>query len=279
MLTQPVIQRESTPFARVEVLDQFRIVMHGHEVPVSDSGARLVACLALGDRPRTRPSLATTLWADRSETDAQASLRRTLWRLNEVAEGLVERSGHRLALAEDVTVDAREVMVLADDVANGRQPIRTNSDAVRLLQGELLPSWSDDWLDGSRESMPQARLHTLEALARKHRFMGFGHRVYKAGDPRTRSIMARTRTIVIPVVNPDGFNTSREAGEAAGGGTGRGGEGDDPLRRLRRPREGADGRRGRRRGLRRRRQGDLRRPGWAGGCRILEANVRAKSCR
>ena len=153
MLTQPVIQRESTPFARVEVLDQFRIVMHGHEVPVSDSGARLVACLALGDRPRTRPSLATTLWADRSETDAQASLRRTLWRLNEVAEGLVERSGHRLALAEDVTVDAREVMVLADDVANGRQPIRTNSDAVRLLQGELLPSWSDDWLDGSRESM------------------------------------------------------------------------------------------------------------------------------
>jgi len=27
------------------------------------------------------------------------------------------------------------------------------------------------------------------------------------------------------------------------------------------------------------RQGDLRRPGWAGGCRILEANVRAKSCR
>ncbi len=47
---------------------------------------------------------------------------------------------------------------------------------------------------------------------------------YKAGDPRTRGIMARTRTIVIPVVNPDGFNTSREAGEAAGGGTGRGGE-------------------------------------------------------
>jgi murein tripeptide amidase MpaA len=46
---------------------------------------------------------------------------------------------------------------------------------------------------------------------------------YKAGDPRTRSIMARTRTIVIPVVNPDGFNTSREAGESAGAGGGRGG--------------------------------------------------------
>jgi hypothetical protein len=46
---------------------------------------------------------------------------------------------------------------------------------------------------------------------------------YKAGDPRTLGIMARTRTIVIPVVNPDGFNTSREAGEAAGAGGGRGG--------------------------------------------------------
>jgi Zinc carboxypeptidase len=46
---------------------------------------------------------------------------------------------------------------------------------------------------------------------------------YKAGDPRTRSIMARTRTIVVPIVNPDGFNTSREAGETAGAGGGRGG--------------------------------------------------------
>jgi hypothetical protein len=40
--------------------------------------------------------------------------------------------------------------------------------------------------------------------------------------------MERTRTIVIPIVNPEGFNTSREAGEAAGAGGGRGGADETP---------------------------------------------------
>jgi DNA-binding SARP family transcriptional activator len=164
MLTQSVQERAS--FARVEVLDHFRIVLRGRDIEVSESGARLVACLALGDRPRPRLSLASTLWADRNDTDAQASLRRALWRLNEAAPGLVERNGHRLVLADEVTVDAREVMTLAEDVANGRPPGQINSDVVRLLQGDLLPTWSDDWLDASRESMRQARLRTLETLAR-----------------------------------------------------------------------------------------------------------------
>lgn len=46
---------------------------------------------------------------------------------------------------------------------------------------------------------------------------------YKNRDPHVRRLMASTRTIVIPIVNPDGFNTSREAGEASGAGGGRGG--------------------------------------------------------
>ena len=39
---------------------------------------------------------------------------------------------------------------------------------------------------------------------------------YKAGDARVRRLMDATRTIVIPIVNPDGFNASREAGEDDG---------------------------------------------------------------
>jgi hypothetical protein len=34
---------------------------------------------------------------------------------------------------------------------------------------------------------------------------------YRAGDARTRSLVAAVRTVIIPVVNPDGFNFSREA--------------------------------------------------------------------
>ena len=36
---------------------------------------------------------------------------------------------------------------------------------------------------------------------------------YRHGDARVRDLVSRTRTIVVPVVNADGFNMSREAGE------------------------------------------------------------------
>jgi len=36
---------------------------------------------------------------------------------------------------------------------------------------------------------------------------------YRRGDARAKRLLSTTRTIVVPVVNPDGFNASREAGE------------------------------------------------------------------
>ena len=52
---------------------------------------------------------------------------------------------------------------------------------------------------------------------------------YRRGDTQTRRLVETTRTIVVPVVNPDGFNASREAGELYGAGDGRGGTADDEL--------------------------------------------------
>jgi hypothetical protein len=43
---------------------------------------------------------------------------------------------------------------------------------------------------------------------------------YRNGDARVQNLVSSTRTIVIPIVNPDGFNTSREAGELLGHGAG-----------------------------------------------------------
>jgi hypothetical protein len=43
---------------------------------------------------------------------------------------------------------------------------------------------------------------------------------YRNGDARVRDLVAKTRTIVVPVVNVDGFNTSREAGELLQHGSG-----------------------------------------------------------
>lgn len=41
---------------------------------------------------------------------------------------------------------------------------------------------------------------------------------HEAGDERVRELLRTTRTVVVPVVNPDGFNTSREAGVLGGRG-------------------------------------------------------------
>ena len=46
---------------------------------------------------------------------------------------------------------------------------------------------------------------------------------YKSDDARIKRLLRSTRTIIVPIVNPDGFNTSREAGELLGAGGGRGG--------------------------------------------------------
>jgi hypothetical protein len=43
---------------------------------------------------------------------------------------------------------------------------------------------------------------------------------YRAGDTRTRALVESVRTIIVPVVNPDGFNFSREDGEVNGHGGG-----------------------------------------------------------
>ncbi len=47
---------------------------------------------------------------------------------------------------------------------------------------------------------------------------------YKSGDKRATRLVAKERTIIVPVVNPDGFNASREAGELEGAAGGRGGD-------------------------------------------------------
>lgn len=47
---------------------------------------------------------------------------------------------------------------------------------------------------------------------------------YRADNARVTPLVQETRTIIVPVVNPDGFNASREAGEALGHGDGQGGD-------------------------------------------------------
>lgn len=149
---------------RVEVLHQFRLLVGGDVVPLSEGSARLVGCLAVADRPRARSRLAGALWPDRTEREAQASLRNALWRLNRDVEGLLTQDKSWIGLADDVEVDLQEIHLAADDARRNKGI--SSPRVVRMLEGDLLPDWSYEWLDGQRELLRQLRLHTLESLAR-----------------------------------------------------------------------------------------------------------------
>lgn len=161
---------EDAPSAiRVEVLHQFRVMVAGRNIVLPEGAERLTAYLALEDRPRARQSLAGTLWPERDSSEAAAILRRALWRLNRDTPGLVHRGGQHLSLAGPVDVDVRELCRLAEAVtADLAGTYGVRPAALRLLEGDLLPDWSFEWLDGRRELLRQMRLHTLEAIARKY---------------------------------------------------------------------------------------------------------------
>jgi len=132
------------------------------------SAQRLLALLALHDRPLLRPHVAGTLWLDTTEERASANLRSSLWRLNRPGPKLVEATSFQLRLASDVRVDVREAAALAHRLlARSDGATGTEVDLApdpRLLTGELLPDWYDDWVMLERERLRQLSLHALEAL-------------------------------------------------------------------------------------------------------------------
>jgi DNA-binding SARP family transcriptional activator len=158
--------RKLTPVSslRVEVLHQLRVLRDAHPVALPASSEQLVARLVVEDRPLARAVLARVLWPERAHQDAGTRLRRALWRLNRDVPGLVECDSRQIGLSRAVDVDLAEIHRVAEEVGQGS--CNVSPQAVRLLEGDLLPQWSEPWLDAPRESLRQVRLHTLEALAR-----------------------------------------------------------------------------------------------------------------
>jgi len=150
------------------LLDAFELRLAGEPVLLPPSAQRLLALLALHERPLLRPRVAGTLWLDMPEERASANLRSSLWRLNRPGPKLVEATSLQLRLAPEMRVDVRETAALAHrllaapDGPNGNEDL----DPGRLT-GELLPDWYDDWVLIERERLRQLSLHALEALGER----------------------------------------------------------------------------------------------------------------
>lgn len=146
----------------LSLLDGFQLRSRGRVVNLPMSSQRVLAFVALHERPVQRLFVAGNLWLAASEDRANASLRTALWRIRRLDDRLVVASSTHVALVSNVSVDVR------DACAAAHRAIRDEAgddDLVELCNSrELLPDWYDDWVVIERERFRQLQLHALDAL-------------------------------------------------------------------------------------------------------------------
>jgi DNA-binding SARP family transcriptional activator len=148
------------------LLQGFRLESDGGSFQLPLGIQRLVAFLAVHNRPLQRLFVAGNLWMDSREEQANANLRTALWRVRNLGFRLVEATRDQLSLAPEVVVDLHVSSACARHVL--RQDSAPTLDVVDtiLFGGELLPDWYDDWVLIERERFRQLRLHALESICR-----------------------------------------------------------------------------------------------------------------
>ncbi|WP_329048748.1 transcriptional regulator [Amycolatopsis sp. NBC_01488] len=164
------MRAEVTQIVTLRLLKGFALLVDDDRVPLSAGAQRLLAFLALQDRPRTRTYVARTLWPEATTPRANANLRSSLWRASRTGHQVIDASVQEMALAGNITVDIHDAVARAHrllDRSCGCDDIldrRTRDD----LSADLLPEWSDnEWVLIEQEQYHQLRLYALEAMAKR----------------------------------------------------------------------------------------------------------------
>lgn len=151
----------------LQLLGGFRLVIDHETVHLPRAEQRLLAILALRDRPQSRSGLAGRLWPDIADAQAMRRFRTLLWRLGRSGWRLVDGSRDGVELGTAVAVDVHEMTTVVHRFLD----TPTAADENRLLElagaGDLLPEWDEEWLAPERERCRQIRLHALETLAER----------------------------------------------------------------------------------------------------------------
>jgi DNA-binding SARP family transcriptional activator len=190
----------------LQLLGGFHLAIDNERVHLPRAEQRLVACLALSDRPQPRSAIAGRLWPDTTEERAMARLRTALWRLRLLGGSLVDGSIDAVSLNDGVAVDVRDLTTLGRRYLDEPLDDGGTSFTELALAGELLPEWDDEWLVPLRERFRQIRLHALEHLGERMAEAGrFGRAVevslvVVADDPLRES----ARRVLIRVYAAEG---------------------------------------------------------------------------
>jgi hypothetical protein len=170
---------QSVPI-RLTLIGRFALWRGSQELGITASGQRLIALLALSDRPVGRLHVAGTLWPDYARDRSLAHLRIALWRVNHSSGRVIAVTPSLLTLDAGIEVDVRNVVAFAHRLARADN-LDLDSVEAADLASDLLPDWYDDWVTEEREGLRQTRLHALENLAR--RLSASGRRAHQAVTP------------------------------------------------------------------------------------------------
>jgi DNA-binding SARP family transcriptional activator len=167
---------------QLRLLGGFDLRIGGEFVAVPLNVRRLLALLAVRERPQTRSSVAFTLWMDTAPTRATANLRSTLWKLGPQRELLLRADSEQLRLAEPVEVDLTRVIAQTKRLISPESELRDGDAVVDDLADDLLPDWDEEWLHDERERLRQLRVHALDSLCHRLRSDGRGAEAVCAGQ-------------------------------------------------------------------------------------------------
>src|SRR5690242_17031055 len=118
---------------RLALIEGFALWQGSQKLGVATGGQRLIALLALRNRPVGRLHVASNLWPDYPTERSLADLRTALWRVNQASERVIAATSSLLQLDPGVDVDVRNVMAFADRLSQTRAAAQTvDLDAVCL---------------------------------------------------------------------------------------------------------------------------------------------------
>lgn len=164
-----VLQNEASKRVSLELLGDFELVCSDHRVRLPLGSQRLLAFLALQSDGVHRGVAAQQMWPDHPCHRAAANLRSALCQGRRAGcVPLVDCLGQRLQLSPLVHVDLHTVGADARKIVDGPGPPPGDAEAlIDELTQDLLPGWTDEWLELDRERWNQLRLYTLESLAQR----------------------------------------------------------------------------------------------------------------
>jgi DNA-binding SARP family transcriptional activator len=163
-LRRPGADLDRRQTVRVRLVGGFELTQGGRPVALPLTAQRVIAFLALHDRPLLRGFVSGCLYTEKSEERAQGNLRSALWRTRQTGLDAVHATGNHLSLRQHVRVDVRESIARARRLIDAGARVDDDDLDDTLLVNDLLPDWYDDWVLFERERLRQLRLHALEAL-------------------------------------------------------------------------------------------------------------------